>query len=140
MRAVKIWLWVGVFMVFIQVLIGGITRLTGSGLSITEWSVIMGAVPPTNAAQWNDAFEQYKQFPQYQLVNQHFTLSEFKNIFGGNIYIAIGTTYRVGFYFHLFGFGLEKQLIAHGKINYGLFFIGWLARINGLDYGCQWIN
>ncbi|MBK7108169.1 MAG: COX15/CtaA family protein [Bacteroidetes bacterium] len=81
MRAVKIWLWVGVFMVFIQVLIGGITRLTGSGLSITEWSVIMGAVPPTNAAQWNDAFEQYTQFPQYQLVNQHFTLSEFKNIF-----------------------------------------------------------
>ncbi|MBK6729674.1 MAG: COX15/CtaA family protein [Bacteroidetes bacterium] len=127
MRAVKIWLWVGVFMVFIQVLIGGITRLTGSGLSITEWSVIMGAVPPTNAAQWNDAFEQYKQFPQYQLVNQHFTLSEFKNIFGGNIYIAIGHDLSGWFfYFHVFGFGLEKQLIAHGKINYGLFFY-WVA-------------
>lgn len=81
MKGVKIWLYIGIIMVFIQVMLGGITRLTGSGLSITEWDVIMGALPPSNAAEWNDAFDKYKQFPQYQLVNQHFTLTEFKNIF-----------------------------------------------------------
>lgn len=140
MRAVKIWLWVGVFMVFIQVLIGGITRLTGSGLSITEWSVIMGAVPPTNAAQWNDAFEQYKQFPQYQLVNQHFTLSEFKNIFGGNIYIAIGHDLSGWFLFPFIWFWIRKTIDHTWKNKLWIVFIGWLARINGLDYGCQWIN
>lgn len=81
MKAVKIWLILGVVMVFIQVIIGGITRLTGSGLSITEWDVLMGAIPPLNETQWDEAFEKYKQFPQYQLVNQHYELQEFKNIF-----------------------------------------------------------
>ncbi|HYC29996.1 MAG TPA: COX15/CtaA family protein, partial [Chitinophagaceae bacterium] len=62
-RAVGIWLLIGVGMIFFQVLLGGITRLTGSGLSITEWDLILGAIPPMNAQQWDQAFEQYKQFP-----------------------------------------------------------------------------
>lgn len=68
-------------MIIIQVLIGGITRLTGSGLSITEWEVITGALPPRSAAAWAEAFEKYRQTPQYQLLNSGFTLEDFKFIY-----------------------------------------------------------
>jgi cytochrome c oxidase assembly protein subunit 15 len=80
-KPVAIWLLIGVFMIIIQVLLGGITRLTGSGLSITEWKPIMGALPPLNEQDWNTAFEKYKQIAQYKYVNSHFTLSDFKFIF-----------------------------------------------------------
>jgi cytochrome c oxidase assembly protein subunit 15 len=80
-RPVAIWLLVGVGMIIIQVLLGGITRLTGSGLSITEWKPIMGALPPLNEQDWNTAFEKYKQIAQYKYLNSHFTLQDFKFIF-----------------------------------------------------------
>jgi cytochrome c oxidase assembly protein subunit 15 len=80
-RPVAIWLLVGVGMIIVQILLGGITRLTGSGLSITEWDVITGSLPPLNAQGWNEAFEKYKQTPQYGLLNQDFTLRDFKFIF-----------------------------------------------------------
>jgi cytochrome c oxidase assembly protein subunit 15 len=78
---VAIWLLVGIGMIMIQVLLGGITRLTGSGLSITEWKPILGALPPMNVQEWNTAFEKYKQIAQYKYLNAHFTLSDFKFIF-----------------------------------------------------------
>lgn len=80
-KPVAIWLLVGVFMIIIQVLLGGITRLTGSGLSITEWKPIMGALPPMNEADWNSAFQKYQQIAQYKYLNSHFTLEDFKFIF-----------------------------------------------------------
>ncbi len=78
---VATWLFIGVFMILIQIMLGGITRLTGSGLSITQWDLVMGTLPPLNAAEWNFAFEQYKQFPQYKLMNSEMTVDEFKGIF-----------------------------------------------------------
>jgi len=75
------WLLLGVFMIFIQVMLGGITRLTGSGLSITQWDVIMGSLPPMNEQGWQQAFDQYKQFPQYKIMNSEMTLEGFKSIF-----------------------------------------------------------
>src|ERR1051326_6076029 len=80
-RPVAIWILAGVFMIMIQVLLGGITRLTGSGLSITEWKPIMGALPPMNEQDWNSAFDKYKQIAQYKYLNSDFTLSDFKSIF-----------------------------------------------------------
>lgn len=80
-KPVAIWLLIGVFMIVIQVLLGGITRLTGSGLSITEWKPIMGALPPMNDQDWQSAFEKYQQIAQYKYVNAHFSLSDFKSIF-----------------------------------------------------------
>lgn len=80
-KPVAIWLLVGVFMIIVQVLLGGITRLTGSGLSITEWKPIMGALPPLNEQDWQAAFDKYKQIAQYKYVNAHFTLQDFKFIF-----------------------------------------------------------
>src|SRR3954453_24117817 len=75
------WLFIGVGMLIMQVLLGGITRLTGSGLSITEWDPIMGAIPPLNEQQWREAFKSYQQIAQYKYLNSNFTLSDFKFIF-----------------------------------------------------------
>lgn len=76
-----IWLLTGCAMIALMVVIGGITRLTGSGLSITEWDPIMGALPPMDEAGWQAAFDKYKQIPEYQLVNSHMQLADFKEIF-----------------------------------------------------------
>jgi len=80
-NAVAIWLLIGVGMIVVQVLLGGITRLTGSGLSITEWKPLLGAIPPLNEADWQKAFEQYKQIGQFKQLNFEFTLSDFKFIY-----------------------------------------------------------
>src|ERR1700753_3965256 len=80
-RAVAIWVYIGVFMLLIQVILGGITRLTGSGLSITEWNVVTGALPPLNEAQWQDAFDKYRHTQQFQLLNSGFSLYDYKCIF-----------------------------------------------------------
>ena len=68
-------------MLLIQVILGGITRLTGSGLSITEWKVITGALPPLNHTQWQEAFDGYKQTQQYQFLNSDFTLHDYQFIY-----------------------------------------------------------
>jgi heme a synthase len=75
------WLLIGCIMIACMVVIGGITRLTGSGLSITEWKPIMGALPPMNEAQWEEAFQKYKQIPEYVLKNQGMDMAGFKQIF-----------------------------------------------------------
>lgn len=80
-KIVASWIFLGVAMLIIQVLLGGITRLTGSGLSITEWKPIMGAMPPMKEAEWQQAFDKYRQIAQYKYINQHFALNDFKFIF-----------------------------------------------------------
>nr|WP_315049999.1 COX15/CtaA family protein [uncultured Brevundimonas sp.] len=80
-RIVAAWLFATAALVFVMVVIGGVTRLTGSGLSITEWKPIMGAIPPLNTADWLEAFEKYKQIPQYAQVNAGMSLAEFQGIF-----------------------------------------------------------
>lgn len=80
-RAVLTWLVVGCAMITCMVVIGGITRLTDSGLSITEWRPIMGALPPMDQAQWDQAFEKYKAIPEFAIVNRDMDLSGFKRIF-----------------------------------------------------------
>jgi heme a synthase len=80
-RPVAVWLLVGVGMIIVQILLGGITRLTGSGLSITEWKPLLGAIPPLTEQAWQAAFGQYQQIAQYKHLNSHFTLSDFKFIF-----------------------------------------------------------
>jgi cytochrome c oxidase assembly protein subunit 15 len=80
-RPVALWLLTGCFLIFCMVIIGGITRLTGSGLSITEWKPVMGAIPPLNENEWSEAFHKYQQIPQFQKINSSFTLDDFKSIF-----------------------------------------------------------
>lgn len=80
-RPVAIWLLAGVFMIAVQIILGGITRLTDSGLSITEWKPLLGTIPPTNNTQWNEAFNGYKQIEQYKHLRSYFTLEDFKAVF-----------------------------------------------------------
>ncbi len=80
-RAVGIWLLCVALVILAMVTIGGLTRLTGSGLSITQWDPIMGAIPPLNQAAWMDAFAKYQRIPQYIVENRGMTLEGFKGIF-----------------------------------------------------------
>jgi cytochrome c oxidase assembly protein subunit 15 len=81
LRPVIIWLLTGCVLIACMVAIGGITRLTESGLSITEWKPITGALPPMNEADWQEEFAKYQQIPEYKLINQQMDLAGFKRIF-----------------------------------------------------------
>jgi len=80
-RGVVTWLAFCCLLVFAMVVVGGVTRLTHSGLSITEWQPIVGALPPLTLADWNEAFEKYQSSPEFREVNHAMTLAEFKGIF-----------------------------------------------------------
>jgi cytochrome c oxidase assembly protein subunit 15 len=80
-RQIALWLFVCSAMVFAILVVGGVTRLTHSGLSIVEWKPIIGIVPPLNRAQWDEAFDKYKQTPEFQKVNHQMSLDQFKVIF-----------------------------------------------------------
>ena len=75
------WLIISLFLVFFIIIVGGLTRLTNSGLSITQWELLRGILPPLNDKTWNIYFYQYMQIPQYKLLNFDMTIDEFKVIF-----------------------------------------------------------
>jgi len=80
-KKVIYWLLTGCFLIFIMVIVGGITRLTHSGLSISNYKLISGTLPPMNDTEWNTAFDLYKQYPEYQKINNQFTIEDFKDIY-----------------------------------------------------------
>ncbi|MGY9004526.1 MAG: COX15/CtaA family protein [Alphaproteobacteria bacterium] len=80
-RSVTIWLCIVMAMIVIMVMVGGVTRLTQSGLSMVDWRPIMGIIPPLTQLDWQDAFAAYKQFPEYKTLNYGMTMTEFKGIF-----------------------------------------------------------
>jgi cytochrome c oxidase assembly protein subunit 15 len=80
-RAIALWLFGCAAMVFVMVALGGITRLTESGLSITSWDPIVGVLPPMSGAQWQEAFDAYKAIPQYQAIHAGMSLGDFKAIY-----------------------------------------------------------
>ncbi len=80
-KHVRIWLIVGLALIFGQILIGGVTRLTGSGLSITKWEIVTGTLPPLTEEAWEEEFALYKSTPQYRLINKGMSLPQFKMIY-----------------------------------------------------------
>ena len=80
-KTVIYWLLTGCLLIFIMVIVGGITRLTHSGLSISNYKLISGVIPPMNEIEWNEAFDLYKQYPEYQKLNYNMNLEEFKDIY-----------------------------------------------------------
>jgi len=80
-RITTTWLYSGLVLIALMIIIGGITRLTHSGLSMVEWKLIGGTIPPLNETQWQETFAKYQQFPEYQKINTGMSLSEFKSIF-----------------------------------------------------------
>jgi cytochrome c oxidase assembly protein subunit 15 len=114
-RAVRWWLISVAALIALMVLVGGATRLTESGLSIVEWKPVTGSVPPLSEAQWTDAFEAYKNIPQYRELNAGMSLSEFKQIFWWEwshrlLGRFIGVAYLLPFLFFLWRGGLSGEL------------------------------
>mgnify|MGYP001809750714 CR=1 FL=1 len=113
---VAIWLALVAVLILTMVVVGGATRLTGSGLSITEWQPIMGALPPMSDAAWHEAFAKYREIPQYKLVNAGMSLGEFKGIFWwewGHRLLGrlIGVVFAVPFVFFLVRRQIPKRLV-----------------------------
>ncbi len=140
-RPVAMWLLAGVIMLIVQIALGGITRLTGSGLSITKWEVITGTLPPLNAAEWQHEFQHYQQTPQYQLLNNDFTLNDFKFIFFWEWLHRfwarlIGVVFAVGFVVFLFQKRIKDEMIVPFVCLFllGAFqgAIGWIMVASGL--------
>ncbi|MBZ0124328.1 MAG: COX15/CtaA family protein, partial [Roseovarius sp.] len=139
--AVRVWLVVLFAMVMVMIAVGGLTRLTDSGLSITEWRPVTGALPPMNEADWQDEFAKYRTIPQYELVNKGMTLAEFKFIYWwewGHRQLgrAIGLVWALGF----FGFlalrkmppGWAGRLLLLGALGGAQGAIGWWMVASGL--------
>ncbi|GAA5220036.1 COX15/CtaA family protein [Membranihabitans marinus] len=115
-RSVLVWLWIGFGMIVIQILIGGVTRLTGSGLSITKWDIITGTIPPLNASEWSVAYELYKETPQYHKINHGMSLGEFKFIYFWEYFHRLwarlmGLVFIIPFAFFLFKKWINKTLL-----------------------------
>lgn len=99
-KQIRIWYLSGAVLVFLILIVGGITRLTDSGLSIVEWSPIMGAIPPLNEIQWEEAFDKYKQYPEYQEHNAGMSMAEFQFIFFLGISASFFGTTRWNRFYH----------------------------------------
>lgn len=131
---IRWWLVFVAAMVFAMVIVGGATRLTDSGLSITEWKPLLGAIPPLSEAHWLAAFEKYRQIPEYQLINKGMSLEEFKFIYWwewGHRFLgrAIGVVFFVPFVFFWLTGRLHKSQIPRLLV---LFVLG------GLQGGLGW--
>jgi cytochrome c oxidase assembly protein subunit 15 len=133
----RLWLLAGIILICAMVILGGITRLTGSGLSIVEWRPVTGIVPPVNQKEWLSEFKQYQQFPEYQKLNYGMSLQQFKEIYLWEYLHRmlgrfIGVIFIVPFViFYLKGW-ISKKMTGP-PIAY--FFIGWFARVYGLVHG-----
>lgn len=140
-NAIIIWLITGCFLVFTMVVIGGITRLTGSGLSITEWNVITGSIPPLNDAQWQQEFAKYQASPQFQKINSHFDIHDFKSIYWWEfihrlIGRVMGIAFLVPFIYFLIKKRISKELLPKLLFIFALGawqgFLGWYMVKSGL--------
>jgi cytochrome c oxidase assembly protein subunit 15 len=140
-RQIALWLFTVAGFVMLMVLVGGLTRLTDSGLSITEWAPIRGALPPFTQADWLAEFEKYKQIPEYQLVNLGMSLAEFKFIYWwewGHRFLGriVGLVFFIPFIVFL-----AQKKISRAQLPplFGLFalgglqgFMGWYMVASGL--------
>ncbi|HEX7656267.1 MAG TPA: COX15/CtaA family protein [Sphingomonas sp.] len=141
-RAIALWLYLVAGLIVAMVVLGGITRLTESGLSITEWKPISGAIPPLNHAQWVAEFDNYKRIPQYQDYNRSMTLAGFKAIFFWEyLHRLVGRLIGTAFAVPLIWFAVKRQiprgygwrlcaLLALGGLQGAL---GWLMVRSGLS-------
>lgn len=141
---VRRWLLFLIMLVFAMVLVGGATRLTESGLSITEWNLVTGTVPPLSADAWRAEFERYKQSPQYDLLNQGMSLESFKTIYWWEwahreLGRFIGLVYIAGFFWFVGRRGVPLRtavVLAGAGILLGLQgLVGWIMVASGLEPG-----
>ena len=134
-KIIRIWLIIGLLMLVGQVVLGGITRLTGSGLSITSWDVITGVVPPLNQEEWLGAFELYKNTPQFHKLNSSFNLEDFKFIYFWEYFHrlwvrSLGFIFLIPFVFFVFKKQMDWYLIKR---------LGLVVFLTALTASAGWI-
>lgn len=136
------WLFTGCLLIFLMVIVGGITRLTGSGLSITEWKVVTGTFPPMNENQWQQEFYKYQQSPQFKIINSNFSVEDFKGIYWWEylhrlIGRMIGMIFLIPFIYFLIKKWVDKKLMPKLIIIFCLGglqgTVGWLMVATGLQ-------
>lgn len=141
-RPIALWLLACCVMVFIMALVGAVTRLTESGLSITEWRPLMGAIPPLNDLEWAKAFSDYQQIPQYQILHHGMTMDEFKGIFFWEWFHRlwgrlIGLVFAVPFVWFICRRQIDQKLILRLVVIFSVGmlqgFIGWFMVKSGLE-------
>jgi len=133
-RAVATWLFAVAILIVLMVVIGGITRLTESGLSITQWKPVSGVIPPLTDAQWQAEFDSYKRIPEYQQLNQGMTLGGFKQIFFWEyLHRLLGRVIGLAFALPLLWFAVRRA-IPRG---YGWRLVALLA-LGGLQGAVGW--
>ncbi|NAS32785.1 heme A synthase [Flavobacteriaceae bacterium R38] len=140
-KRVIYWLLTGCFLIFIMVIVGGITRLTHSGLSMSDYKLITGTIPPIGEEAWQEAFELYQQYPEYQKINYDFTLKDFKSIYFWEwLHRVIGRLIGIVFFLPFIYFIIKKQL-SKSTIRKGIVllalggfqgFLGWYMVKSGL--------
>jgi cytochrome c oxidase assembly protein subunit 15 len=138
---VRAWLFGVAALVFCMVIVGGATRLTDSGLSITEWKPLLGAIPPFTEAHWLEAFEKYRQIPEYQLVNKGMSLEEFKFIYWWEwAHRFLGRVIGIAFFLPFAYFAVTGGLNLKTALRCGVLFVlgglqgalGWYMVSSGL--------
>lgn len=141
-KQLSVWLISGCLLIFAMVIIGGITRLTDSGLSIVEWKPITGVLPPLTQEAWEKVFLDYQQFPEFKIRNHHYTLDEFKSIFWWeylhrNMGRLIGLVFIIPFIYFFRKRVLDRVLVRRLLILFGLGgfqgFLGWFMVSSGLQ-------
>lgn len=131
--AIAVWLLICCALVFAMVVVGGVTRLTGSGLSIVEWQPLIGTIPPLTEEDWTLLFAKYQQIPQYELVNKGMSLDAFKSIFWWEYFHRllgrlIGLAYFVPFIYFVARKQVDRVL---GIKLFGIFILGGLQGLMG---------
>lgn len=138
----RLWLLTGIILICVMVILGGITRLTGSGLSIVEWKPVTGIVPPINQKDWLREFKQYQQFPEYQKLNYGMSLQQFKQIYlweylHRTLGRLIGVIFIVPFVIFYFKGWISKKMTGPLLLIFLLGglqgFMGWYMVKSGLD-------
>ena len=147
-KTIRIWLLIGLIMLVGQVILGGITRLTGSGLSITRWDVITGVIPPLNEIEWEHEFDLYKQTPQFHKINSTFTLQDFKFIYFWEYFHrlwvrALGFIFLIPFLIFVFTKKIDSYLMKRLGLVVFLTILtasaGWIMVKSGL-VNRPWVN
>ena len=140
-KDIFLWLLSSCVLLILLIWVGGLTRLTGSGLSITEWELFSGILPPLNQNKWNEYFDLYKQIPEYKKINYGMSLSEFKFIFWWEYIHRILARFLVLFYIIPFVYFFLKNKIKKNEIYFFLLififfllqgFMGWYMVKSGL--------
>lgn len=147
-KTIRFWLLTGLVMLVGQVILGGITRLTGSGLSITRWDIITGVLPPLNAEEWVQAFELYKETPQFHKINSTFNIADFKFIYFWEYFHrlwvrALGFIFLIPFIIFVIrksiDFYLIKRLVLVVLLTILTASAGWIMVQSGL-IDRPWVN